>query len=109
MPLAISMAKKWIAVTVDVADPYSEIVANFLIESGAPGVALDEQDGHCRLTAHYVEHAPLDRIRTYCVEIGASKAAISTTIVSDQDWAESWKEHFHAIPVGARLWVCPPW
>jgi ribosomal protein L11 methyltransferase len=26
-----------------------------------------------------------------------------------QPWATQWREHFHPIPVGQRLLVCPPW
>ncbi|MGH2625876.1 MAG: 50S ribosomal protein L11 methyltransferase, partial [Anaerolineales bacterium] len=30
-------------------------------------------------------------------------------ILEDEDWAESWKRHYHPIPVGSRLLVLPSW
>ncbi len=28
-------------------------------------------------------------------------------ILEDQNWTRAWMEHFHAMPFGQRLWVCP--
>jgi ribosomal protein L11 methyltransferase len=29
--------------------------------------------------------------------------------IEDQDWMETWKAHYHPIPIGERLLVAPPW
>lgn len=34
---------------------------------------------------------------------------ISTAIVKEQDWAESWKDYFHPQRIGKRLVICPSW
>ncbi len=31
------------------------------------------------------------------------------TVVFDQAWEETWKEHFQPIRCGPRLWICPSW
>jgi len=31
----------------------------------------------------------------------------NTEILEDQNWTRAWMEHFHAMPFGQRLWVCP--
>ncbi|MEX2225387.1 MAG: 50S ribosomal protein L11 methyltransferase [Dehalococcoidia bacterium] len=36
-------------------------------------------------------------------------AAISTCMVDEEDWAESWKEHFHVERFGDRIVVVPSW
>ncbi|MCH7905158.1 MAG: 50S ribosomal protein L11 methyltransferase [Armatimonadetes bacterium] len=39
--------------------------------------------------------------------LGAAK--VSTIEVSDEDWAESWKQFFRPHKIGDRLTVCPSW
>jgi ribosomal protein L11 methyltransferase len=36
-------------------------------------------------------------------------APISTCAVDEEDWAESWKEHFHVERFGARVVIVPSW
>jgi ribosomal protein L11 methyltransferase len=41
---------------------------------------------------------------------GASIAGdVSTRVVDEEDWAESWKEHFHVERFGERIVVVPSW
>jgi ribosomal protein L11 methyltransferase len=37
------------------------------------------------------------------------EADIEARVVADEDWAESWKEHFHVERYGRRLVVVPSW
>ena len=34
---------------------------------------------------------------------------LQTTLVGENDWAESWKEHFHVIRIGPRVVIQPSW
>lgn len=30
-------------------------------------------------------------------------------IVEKKDWERAWMDHYHAMPFGERLWICPSW
>ncbi len=51
--------------------------------------------------------AGLEQIKNCGLEIGAGK--IETAKVKREDWAESWKKHFHPIEIGEALLVKPSW
>jgi ribosomal protein L11 methyltransferase len=101
----------WFEVTVEVAREFSEAVANFLVESGAPGIQCDEHDSEVSLIAYFSAPPPLEGLRRFCAAIGArlSEAAIRTRQTADEDWAQNWKLHFRPQCIGSRLYVCPPW
>ena len=49
----------------------------------------------------------LERIKDFGLDIGAAKTEIAR--VRREDWAESWKRHFHPLQIGKRLLVKPSW
>jgi ribosomal protein L11 methyltransferase len=51
--------------------------------------------------------AGLQRIKNSGLEIGAGKIAIAK--MKREDWAESWKKHFHALEIGDSLLIKPSW
>jgi ribosomal protein L11 methyltransferase len=106
-----AMPAVWFEVTVEVARELSEAVANFLVESGAPGIQCDEHDGEASLTAYFPVPPPVEALRRFCAAIGAplSETAIRTRKTADEDWAQNWKLHFRPQCIGDRLYVCPPW
>lgn len=34
---------------------------------------------------------------------------VSTQMVQDEDWAESWKKYWHPIKIGEKIVICPSW
>ncbi len=34
---------------------------------------------------------------------------LDTRAVKEEDWANNWKQHFHPLPAGERLLICPSW
>jgi ribosomal protein L11 methyltransferase len=106
-----AMPAVWVEVTVEVAREFSEAVANFLVESGAPGIQCDEHDSEVSLIAYFAVPPPLEGLRRFCADIGAPlrETAIRTREAADEDWAQNWKLHFRPQCVGNRLYVCPPW
>ncbi|MGI6004690.1 MAG: 50S ribosomal protein L11 methyltransferase [Christensenellales bacterium] len=44
-------------------------------------------------------------------DIGIDLGALSVCekLVRDEDWADNWKKHYHAIPIGERLVIVPEW
>ncbi|MDR7426786.1 MAG: 50S ribosomal protein L11 methyltransferase [Armatimonadota bacterium] len=41
--------------------------------------------------------------------LGAIPPTLSLKEAAEEPWATSWREHYHAFPVGRRLWVVPTW
>jgi ribosomal protein L11 methyltransferase len=105
------MPAVWFEVTVEVSHELSEAVANFLVESGAPGIQCDEHDSEVSVIAYFSVPPPLEHLRRFCAAIGAplSETAIRTRKTADEDWAQNWKLHFRPQCIGDRLYVCPPW
>jgi ribosomal protein L11 methyltransferase len=56
---------------------------------------------------HQEVSAGLAQIKGYGLDIGAG--AIEIAKVKREDWAESWKKHFHPIEIGDALLVKPSW
>lgn len=106
------MVTDWFECTVDVPLDHSEIIANFLIEAGAPGLQSEEEDGIAHLTAYYSAPPRLDALVRFCASVGCPLRAtdsIRVQRVPHENWAENWKAHFHAQLLGERLYICPPW
>jgi len=105
------MPAVWFEVTVEVSREFSEAVANFLVECGAPGIQCDEHDSEVSLIAYFSAPPPLEELGRFCTNIGAplSRTAIRTRETADEDWAQNWKLHFRPQCIGDRLYVCPPW
>ncbi len=102
----------WFECTVAVPLAYSEAVGNFLMESGAPGLQVEERDGLVTLTAHFPSEPPVESLRRFSAYIGYRLSgcdAIRIRKVPDQNWAENWKAHFEPQLIGQRLYICPPW
>lgn len=51
--------------------------------------------------------AGLKQLKAYGLDIGA--ATVEIVRVKREDWAESWKKHFHPIEIGHALLVKPSW
>ena len=103
---------EWFECTIDVPTEHTEIVANFLIDNGAPGVQSDERDGVVRLMAYFSDAPPVEALVRFCGDIGCplrDPEGIRVRQIAHEDWGENWKAHFQPQLVGARLFVCPPW
>jgi ribosomal protein L11 methyltransferase len=102
----------WFEVRVNVPAELGEAVANFLVESGAPGIQYDELISTVSLVAHFRDDPPLDALRRFCADLGCESASpefIRVRRIAEENWAEDWKLHFVPHIVGERLCVCPSW
>ena len=54
------------------------------------------------------ENLPEDLEQRLAAVLG-KRVALEWVPVAGLDWAHAWKAHFHAFPVGQRLWVRPSW
>jgi len=123
-------AGKWAEITCAVPAAMAEDVADFLLELTGNGVSIENRtvdtftiDDLAEETVKSVKgYLPADdrlaealaRIDAYLVASGAAVAGFSHTpptvaILQEEDWANSWKEHFKPTRIGNRLVIKPSW
>ncbi|HEX7568986.1 MAG TPA: 50S ribosomal protein L11 methyltransferase [Verrucomicrobiae bacterium] len=81
--------------------------AYFNLESGVSTVSVfrDQKPDSAKVREEIA--AGLKRIEDCGLKIGAGKIEIAK--VKREDWAESWKRHFHPLEIGKSLLVKPSW
>jgi ribosomal protein L11 methyltransferase len=61
-----------------------------------------------RLQALYPAATDAARIvASLAAQLGVDPSRIQPRVVADRLWEREWLKDFHAMPFGARLWVCP--
>ncbi len=61
------------------------------------------------LTALFQEKIELDHFQNTLEDILARPIKISTRIIGEQDWQNTWMQGLQPMRFGERLWVCPSW
>jgi ribosomal protein L11 methyltransferase len=96
----------------------SEALEVLLEEQGAIGSAVERRRGArlVRLQAYFPPDVrpPVEWVRGKLAELHAygvpvGPAEVRLVPLHAEDWAESWKRHFHAFRATNRLWVVPTW
>jgi ribosomal protein L11 methyltransferase len=83
-------------------------VAYFDLESQTSRVSVFLEAGKFSTAAARTEiSSGLARIKNFGLNTGAAKIEIAR--VKREDWAESWKRHFHPLEIGKKLLVKPSW
>jgi ribosomal protein L11 methyltransferase len=96
----------------------AEAIDALLEERGAIGSAIERRRGArlVRLQAYFPAEVEvpvtwvrekLASLHEYGVPVGPAEVRIVP--LHQQDWAEAWKRHFHAVRVTSRLWIVPTW
>lgn len=107
---------KWTQLDVHTSPEAEEAVAQILLDAGAHGVVVDSRpEGHV-VRAYWSDPGPdlpervAARVRALAeAGLDPGPARVATTLVADEDWAESWKRHYHPLRIGRRLLVKPVW
>lgn len=111
---------KWLAVSMTVPGELAEAVADVLARFAPSGTAvsgvppLDTAD-HLTVQAYLEEPSAGPDAKRRIAEALWHLSQItpipepSFTWIEEEDWAESWKEHFRPLSVGRRLVVVPAW
>ena len=133
----MTVSHRWAEMRLWTPRLWSEAVGNVLETIGCPGVAFIDSNaassdpwameaepaarGGPEDAIEVVGHLPVDdrleaslsdlrRRLDQLVESGLPQApAIRLTWRDEEDWADGWKQHFHAARVGERLVICPSW
>jgi ribosomal protein L11 methyltransferase len=120
---------EWVEISLVADGEASEHIADLYRELGARGVAMNQLDlppeawpdevepgRRFSVYAYFPADERLDAIKVKLEEALYQLNRIypvmptepTYRVVHDEDWAESWKRHFHPIRVG-RVWVIPSW
>ena len=124
------MEKKWAQVSCEVPESMIEEISAFLLELAPNGVitenltldtfSLDslEASPTTTVTAYFAADELLEetvsRICSYLTEAGPSFPGFSfkeplVVFLEEEDWSNSWKEHFKPARIGTRLIIKPTW
>jgi ribosomal protein L11 methyltransferase len=106
-----------VVTTLEAEDAVGELLASVFSLAAASYYDLEKQ---VSLVSVFIEQgkfspagarreiaAGLQRIAGFGLSLGAGKIEIAK--VKREDWAESWKRHFHPIEIGKTLLVKPSW
>ena len=107
----------WTEILITVNTEAVEAVANFIHESGAGGVVIENNDnGTSTVTAYFpigqatqTMLASLDEfwLNLETLDLKAN-AKVRTTVIAEQDWAEEWKKHYQPVEIG-NIYISPSW
>jgi ribosomal protein L11 methyltransferase len=122
---------RWIEFSVQAHPEAAEAVSEALAQVAANGVAIEEPyvleddgqrwravpDAPVTLRAYIPDDEHAQAIERHVAEaiwhlsrIGDQFVGpLRTQTVDDEDWAETWKEHFHVTRIGRRVVVKPSW
>lgn len=103
------MARAWLETRVVVPADAADAVSSYLIDLGSPGLVTEDAGGEICLVAYLEDEDAAARLRRYLERAGIDGGAVATQWITDEAWAENWKQHFPPLVVGRRLYVCPPW
>lgn len=110
----------WIEARVTVARERLEAVEEALAEAGASAVTVAEE-GNTRIlelgagwstnrvTGLFPSEALSADLESRLARAAGRELEVDWVPVEASDWANAWKDHFSAFPVGQRLWVRPSW
>jgi ribosomal protein L11 methyltransferase len=112
--------RSWVEVRVEVPSALVEPVANFLIESGSPGVAQERVTGKSgigkeRVVAYFrtPRSFPVKRkkIQKFLAALAPPPGSWSFRYrgLREEKWAEAWKDNFKPLRVTPHMVVTPPW
>ncbi len=108
------MSPSWLQLSVRGGAADLDVVANFLIERGSPGIVVKRN----RVEA-YFPRSPADTslkgaVRRFLRDIERldghrGKLGAQWRVVAEENWHDSWRRFIRAQKVGKSFWVTPPW
>jgi len=124
------MASAWYQVSCEVPAPLAEAVADYLSERSGCGVCTDNRNvdtfstddiptsDTITITSYFSVPCPIEQHLAALTSFlnqqspqvpGYQPAPPQVSMIAEEDWASSWKEHFKPLPVGNRLLILPSW
>ena len=119
---------KWLELSVSAPPEFVEPLSHIFYRYGHGGVALEQQGGFNPDEGETPSDTAWVTLKTYLpinesteerrgrIDVGVRLVAhvgpvseLTARTVDEDEWQNSWKEHFHALRVGRRLVVKPSW
>lgn len=110
----------WIKLAITTTNEASEAVINLLLENGAGGVQIeDEQDlENIVLATYFQADSPLNELtseleqkikglKSFGLEPGQAKVELAT--LDDSSWVDTWKKYYHPVRLTRYLTIVPSW
>ncbi len=104
----------WQELSISVPHEYVEPVS-YLFGRYGKGLSTEPQGAGRVLLRTYLESASRERIARIDVgirlisSVGELGELVTRDLDDDEDWQNSWKQHYAALPVGERLIIKPSW
>ena len=118
----------WVELSIDTPSEFVEPLTQVFTEHGEGGVAIELPAGHNpdegeeapvpeRVTVTtYIPHdnrlegryARIDTAVRLVAHVG-DVSELRVRVIKEEEWQESWKEHFHVLRVGMRTVIVPTW
>lgn len=123
-PVSQSREASWLQIRLEAEPGAGEAVAEALTHAGALSVTLEDAADdpvleplpgeaplwpHTAVTGLFEAGTDAQRVLSrVCEELAlAAPPRIHVATLRGEDWETRWKNDFHAMRFGARLWVCP--
>ena len=122
------MAVKWLELSVSAPPEFVEPLSHIFYRYGHGGVALEQQGGFNPDEGETPSDTAWVTLKTYLpinestderrnrIDVGVRLVAhvgpvteLVARTVDEDEWQDSWKEHFHVLRVGRRLVIKPTW
>ena len=107
----------WWAVQI-LCDPTLEETVFWRLDSfGSQGTASQQRGAACLVQAYFPQHR-LEFLDLSALALGIKQDAlcsdvqspqVSWSLIDEEDWSKSWKQHWQPEPIGDRLLVTPAW
>jgi ribosomal protein L11 methyltransferase len=104
----------WLQVSVR-ADPSAlDVIANFLIEQGSPGVVLRKREVQGYFAADDSTARLRSRLRRFLrglakIYPGVDEKGLAWRLIKERNWNSAWQKFFTPQRIGRSFLVCPPW
>ena len=119
---------KWLELSVSAPPEFVEPLSQIFYRYGHGGVAVEQDGGYnpdegetptgdewAQVTTYLPMNESLDDRRSR-IDVGVRLVAHVTDIsllqervIEEEEWQNSWKEHFHVLKVSPRITICPTW
>jgi len=104
-----------VATTLEAEDAVSELLSTLLGSAASAYFDLEAQTSLVSVFSQKIlpRHlkseiiSGLKQIKNFGLDLGSGKITVAK--VKREDWAESWKRHFHPLEIGGALLVKPSW
>jgi len=114
----------WLQLRLDTHPDQVEALEELMLASGAVAVTMEDNAdqpvlepgvgetplwGQTRLTGLYPADTEMSEVLAAFPQEILRQANQRVEILEDKDWEREWMQHYHPMPFGRRLWVCPSW